>query len=658
MEKMSSITLGFVSTNMRKLKNTIMHPSSPRPKHRNEPVVPEKVLAKPAFETQQEATNVRASTDNAKVVLGKELIDDADNVSAKELGLDDNANKTTKVNRQASTLPRAKTETQINTLNADEPERAGKVTDVTIDIVDAAGVTSKVKLRRRISINPSWKAGSREVRRSRSFNTGSGSKDMEEHKPTGSPTYMRKRHKPLVVKKVPAKDLENNTISGYLERKCFNGQWVRYWYVLHEGTLFCYLTSDDNVTVDVLNLNGYSVMAMVDKFRGKRFVLQLSHENFTSLYLSMESREDLEDWQECLNKALGRPASIIRDDDDAQDNGACASCESNRREDVGEKAKKVKQKLLEEMLRQKHELERKQAERQKRQKKKDPGSPDRSPNTSFMNDFMTEEQRTSDVTRLRQRRLSTQLKMDTIQKQMVGTSNTKRGLFGFGKQKKPDENKNVFFQDQLKELSDKLNRIDTDLNQVKQDKIIDTFDVNQNKQQVVSSGFDAVDGIINENSEVFDSDGMGRTNSVKSRMQKLTNKTFSKNSVKNKKRSKSPHSGSVPNLTSKQNGDIVNGHEYELANETHSEDCLSSDSSVTDLTRPASDLTLELLSSQNGSNSPTSSRYDRSNSRTSTLSNLSSPRREINPSVLAEIDAFEELSRQVLSARSKELPTK
>lgn len=42
--------------------------------------------------------------------------------------------------------------------------------------------------------------------------------------------------------------------------------------------MFCYLTSDDNVTVDVLNLNGYSVMAMVDKFRGKRFVLQLSHE--------------------------------------------------------------------------------------------------------------------------------------------------------------------------------------------------------------------------------------------------------------------------------------------------------------------------------------------------------------------------------------------
>lgn len=157
MEKMSSITLGFVSTNMRKLKNTIMHPNSPRPKHRNEPVVPEKVLAKPAFDTQQETTKVCPNTGNPNVVLDKELIDNADNMSAGEL-LDNNANKTTKVNRQASTLPRAKTETQINTLQTDELERAGKVTDVTINIVDAAGVTSKVKLRRRISINPSWKA--------------------------------------------------------------------------------------------------------------------------------------------------------------------------------------------------------------------------------------------------------------------------------------------------------------------------------------------------------------------------------------------------------------------------------------------------------------------------------------------------------------------
>ena len=216
------------------------------------------------------------------------------------------------------------------------------------------------------------------------------------------------------------------------------------------------------------------------------------------------------------------------------------------------------------------------------------------------------------------------------------SSKPKRGLLGFGKQKKLDENKNVFLQDQLKELSDKLNKIDTDLNQVGQERVVDTLDVNQNKQQVLSSELDGLNGIDADSNEVFDNENnMGRTNSIKARMQKLTNKTFSKASVKNKKRSKSPQNGSVPNLISKHNGDI-NGHVDDRDNDATPDECLSSDSSVTDLTR--SDLTLDLIASQNGSYSPRSSRYDRSTSRTSTLSNLSSPRREIDPSVLAEID--------------------
>ena len=46
-----------------------------------------------------------------------------------------------------------------------------------------------------------------------------------------------------------------------------------------------------------------------------------------------------------------------------------------------------------------------------RQRNKDTDSPERSPNTSFTNEFITDDQRTSDVTRLRQRRMSTQLKV-------------------------------------------------------------------------------------------------------------------------------------------------------------------------------------------------------------------------------------------------------
>ena len=47
-------------------------------------------------------------------------------------------------------------------------------------------------------------------------------------------------------------------------------------------------------------------------------------QNFTSLYLSMESRDELTEWQELFTKSLGRPASFIREDGDGQDIGACA----------------------------------------------------------------------------------------------------------------------------------------------------------------------------------------------------------------------------------------------------------------------------------------------------------------------------------------------
>ncbi|XP_053379446.1 uncharacterized protein LOC123526851 [Mercenaria mercenaria] len=505
--------------------------------------------------------------------------------------------------------------------------------------------------------------GSKEVRRSRSFNahssTMSGGEKSGTPTPTESPTYMRKRHKPLVVKKIAATDLEERqTIAGYIEKKSVSAQWIRYWYVLHEGTLFCYLTTDDNVTVDVLNLHGYTVASLVDKFRGKRFVLQLSHENFTSLYLSMESREEMENWRESLEHAIKQPSSAMKEVDSEQ--GACAGCESNRQDDVGEKRKQVKQKLLEEVLRQKYELERKQAERQKKQRSKGVNSPDGSPSSSYPPDLLTDEQRTSDVTRLRQRRMSTQLKVETIQKQIEKPSGTKRGLFGFGKSKKLDENKNVFLQDQLKELNDKLHKIDTDLNQVESEKnLYEGYDVNQNRKSMpvqLTSNLNSLErGVDSEDDEAK------KANSLKNTMQKWTTKTFSKVSVKRKQGI--PLNGSLPNL--KQNGEINmnGGFENGENGDTYREEFTSLENSVTDLTRPMSDLKLDLSlpltqNGQNGSASPSSVGYNRSNSRTSTLSSLSSPRREIDPSVLAEIDAFEELTKQVLGARSKETAAK
>ena len=73
---------------------------------------------------------------------------------------------------------------------------------------------------------------SREVRRSRSFNAQTEMMTEGELRtsitPKASPTFLRKRHKPLVVKKISAGDLEENqTMAGYLERKSVSVQWIR-----------------------------------------------------------------------------------------------------------------------------------------------------------------------------------------------------------------------------------------------------------------------------------------------------------------------------------------------------------------------------------------------------------------------------------------------
>lgn len=142
---MSSITLGFVSTNMRKLKNTIMHPNSPRPKHRNEPVVPEKVLAKPKHEISQDFNKIPDEAQKLDKGLLKGMCNEADHRPAI-------------VCDKAVTLPRSKTETHVSELGASDTRTTKNVIDTSSDATTTSDVTSKVRLRRRISIDPSWKA--------------------------------------------------------------------------------------------------------------------------------------------------------------------------------------------------------------------------------------------------------------------------------------------------------------------------------------------------------------------------------------------------------------------------------------------------------------------------------------------------------------------
>ena len=65
-------------------------------------------------------------------------------------------------------------------------------------------------------------------------------------------------------------------------------------------------------------------LAFNSEYEPISFLFHYFFQNFTSLYLSMESRDELTEWQELFTKSLGRPASFIREDGDGQDIGACA----------------------------------------------------------------------------------------------------------------------------------------------------------------------------------------------------------------------------------------------------------------------------------------------------------------------------------------------
>jgi len=236
--------------------------------------------------------------------------------------------------------------------------------------------------------------------------------------------------------------------------------------------------------------------------------------------------------------------------------------------------------------------------------------------------------------------------VETIQKQIEKPSGNRRGLFGFGKAKKTDLNKNEFLQDQLNELTEKLHKLDTDLSHVENDKYLEVFDVNQNRNNYPNNGF-TNHRVTASDKHVDSDDENGRTKTIKSAVQKWTNKTFS--SVKKKHTSNGKLNGtdSMPDICGTYNGET----EVTLNGEHHNENDVTdefnrNESSVTDLTRPLDKLSLSLpLSSSlnanytsGGSWSPTSARNFRTGSNASTVSSVSSPRREINPSVLAEID--------------------
>ena len=131
---MSSIAFGFVSSNMKKIKTTLKTSNNAKHKHENE--TPPSVTAGPVkaiHELYKNASDIMIQINDI----------DVDNTDVETVQLRDRTvHEKDTVHEQAYTLPRYRPKSE------------------SVGAASASVETSapKVKLRRRISLNPSWKA--------------------------------------------------------------------------------------------------------------------------------------------------------------------------------------------------------------------------------------------------------------------------------------------------------------------------------------------------------------------------------------------------------------------------------------------------------------------------------------------------------------------
>ncbi|XP_064611728.1 uncharacterized protein LOC135475724 [Liolophura sinensis] len=343
-------------------------------------------------------------------------------------------------------------------------------------------------------VSPVKSEESREVKKS------CKEESVERGEETGdSSQQVPRRHKPVTVKHLPVQQLGTPDHCGYLERRHQDGAWVKYWYCLKSGWLYCYLTPADFVTVDAINLDNFSVTCHHERFQAKSFVLELHHKRYFPIFLAADSESAMAEWSMNIGEGISTPershlpggtpptrdqmrttvlsddSSVPEDNVDITEDLACdtthdtdTSSQLVRTAEETSVVSDARQHLLQQVLKLKHDLEQKQSETRRKRASLMHVSQSVPKN---LDKKVQEEQLVQEITSLRQRRLSTQLKVDTLQRQMeLRTVNTsrKKPLFRFvGRQKPPTEansnNNSPFMEEQVKELTSRLQVIDQDL---------------------------------------------------------------------------------------------------------------------------------------------------------------------------------------------------
>ncbi|ELT98435.1 hypothetical protein CAPTEDRAFT_225262 [Capitella teleta] len=275
-------------------------------------------------------------------------------------------------------------------------------------------------------MNIGYKQQLLDVRR-RSLSAGSLPLPLVEHlRQSCHDRLLPRRRRPRCPVEVAASQIDPKSKVGWLLVED-EALWKSSWCILSDRILFFFENPDSPKAFDCFNLLGWS---LTSRLQGHS--LALHHQDFHAVNMKAQQQSDLEQWEAQLRTAtqrvtieglnLERGNSAEFDDDrDRLDAATVAS----QREWQQEFVQLKKQKLLQEVLQQKSRIERQQRQLQ--------GSPTSVPEIQVSPLSGSDQElryhgdkHIVDLVRLRQRKVSTQLKVDGIQRALHGRPNHKK----------------------------------------------------------------------------------------------------------------------------------------------------------------------------------------------------------------------------------------
>ncbi|XP_070561859.1 peptidoglycan DL-endopeptidase CwlO-like isoform X2 [Ptychodera flava] len=236
----------------------------------------------------------------------------------------------------------------------------------------------------------------------------------------------KKKMHPISVVHTAAKEWTKASKIGYLNRKC-KGPWTRYWAVLNKDTLYLYKTPEDTATVDAMALPGYKVSTDVKTaFKSRKLTFKLVHEGERSTYFSAETESDFHEWIFMIDKAsqkitvegLNLETGVSSEFDETQAKDKEVLKKENQQDFQRELVKLQKKRLLQELLARNTGI----VHKEQRPKSMPPMSfPATKEEIDQKYEKSVEEEETKALkyqTLLKRRRMSAQIKVDDLQKKM------------------------------------------------------------------------------------------------------------------------------------------------------------------------------------------------------------------------------------------------